>query len=146
MFVQPIVDLWTGRPTAYVLTDEYGGLIQPSSPRELYINIAAAFQRDFTPLVVCRPSVMKSAWEAFVKRMPEPLWFYEDGEVFSESGEVMMTDGDEPQSRWQRNIEHADSLTAAIEAGVHYGSGAALMAVERLEWTDSGLFRIEWGG
>lgn len=130
---------------AYVLTDECGRPIQPSSPRELYMNVDAAFQRDFTPLVVCRPPVMKSVWEAFVNRLPEPLWLYEDGVVCSASGEVMMKDEGEPYIRWQKNIEHTSSLKAAIEAGVHYGSGTALMAVEPLEYADSALYRIEWG-
>lgn len=145
MFIQPIVDLWTGRPTAYVLTDKDGCPVEASSPRDLYIHVDAALQRDFTPLVVCRPAVMKSAWEAFVSKIPEPLWVYEAGKVFSDCGNVVMEEDGEPCARWKRGIDDAQSLKTAMTEGIHYGSGIALTGVELLEITYSAMYHIEWG-
>lgn len=145
MFIQPIVDLWTGRPVAYVLTDKDGCPLEASSPRDLFINVEAALQRDFTPLVVCRPSIMKLAWEAFVTRILEPLWVYEDGKVFSECGDVVMQENGEPCVRWLRGIDDVPSLKTAMIEGMHYGSGIALTGVEPLEITYSSMYYIEWG-
>lgn len=145
MFIQPIVDLWAGRPIAYALTDAHGFPIEASSPRELYMNIEAAFQRDFAPLVVCRPSVMKSVWDEFVKRLPEPLWLYENRQVCSERGEVVMNEDGEPSTRWQRSIDNTESMEAAIESGIRYGSGSVLMGVEQLACKDPAIYQIEWG-
>lgn len=149
MFVLPIVDLWTMKPTAYALTDEDGIPIVAKTPVELYYNIIAALERDFKPLVVCMPRVMKSSWRGFVEQFPEPIWVYDAGKVMDDMGNTVMIDDGEVAALWQRGIGSQQDLKKAQESGVHYGSGThdgvALMGTDELRIAPGNLYKIQWG-
>lgn len=147
MFIQPIVDLWTGRPFAYVLTDKKGCPLVARTPRELYLNIRAARLRDFTPLVVCRPESMRTeAWDEFICRVPDPIWVYENAEIRMEvGGNVVMCDTGSADILWRRHIDNQDLLEQTMAHGIHFGSGEVLMGVDELSVSIAEMYRVEWG-
>lgn len=148
MYVAPIVDLWTGIPVAYVLTDENGEPKTTDTPRELYMYVIEALKRDFSPVVVYRPSSMKAdaAWTQFKKDVPAPVWVYENGSVIDENGCVVMREsGDNVESRWQRKIDNKKEHDSAMRAGVHYGSGNALIEPDELSVQRENRFSVAWG-
>lgn len=143
MFVLPIVDLWIGRPVAYALTDKSGVLIEAPTPRELYLNIYAALQRDYTPMVTLRPAYMAAEWETFIGRIPEPVWVYENGEILTGTL-IIKDDSDDVGQRWVREINTKEKLKSVMASGVHYGSGLALASVNKLEILQSSMYQVQW--
>lgn len=149
MFVLPIVDLWTMKPTAYALTDRHGVPVFAKTPVELYYNIIAALERDFKPLVVCISRVMQASWLTFVEQFPEPIWVYDTGTVKDENGNTVMLDEGDVSKLWKRGIHSHEDLKETQELGVHYGSGTydgvALMGTDELRVAPGNLYKIQWG-